>query len=96
MHLDLLHLLKELNPQLTYLLNYYLGAFKVFKTHISVNYLGLPLKAVLTTGNKYDSPFLPELLVSCELILADAGYDSETNRKACRKIKAKPIIAKER
>ncbi len=72
------------------------GAFKGFKTHLSVNWLGLPLKAILTTGNKHDSPFLPELLVPCELALADAGYDSETNRKACRKIKAKPIIAKNR
>jgi transposase len=70
------------------------GAFKGFKVHLSVNQQGLPLKAILTTGNKHDSPFLPELLVPCSLILADAGYDSENNRKTCRKIGAKPIIAK--
>ncbi len=75
---------------------YLRGAFKGFKTHLSVNQLGLPLKVILTTGNKHDSLFLPELLVSCELILADAGYDSESNRKACKEIKAKPIIAKNR
>ncbi len=72
------------------------GAFKGFKTHLSVNHLGLPLKAILTTGNKHDSPFLPELLVSGKLALADAGYDSEANRKACREKGAKPVIAKNR
>ena len=72
------------------------GPFKGFKTHLSVNQLGLPLKAILTTGNKHDSPFFPELLVACLMALADAAYDSETNRKACREIKAKPVIAKNR
>ncbi len=72
------------------------GAFKGFKTHLSVNQLGLPLKAILTTGNKHDSPFLLELLVSGKLALADAGYDSEANRKACREKGVKPVIAKNR
>ena len=72
------------------------GPFKGFKTHLSVNQLGLPLKAILTPGNKHDSPFLPKLLVPCEIIPADAGYDSNSNRKACRKIGAKPVIARNR
>lgn len=72
------------------------GPFKGFKIHLSVNQAGLPLKAILTTGNKHDSPFLPKLLVTCLMVLTDASYDSESNRKACRAIGAKPIIAKNR
>ncbi|KXA91856.1 hypothetical protein AKJ63_00695 [candidate division MSBL1 archaeon SCGC-AAA259D18] len=60
--------------------------FKGFKGHFSVNQLGLPLKTKVTTGNRHDSPFLPELIsgLGSNRVLADAGYDSRSNRKACR------------
>jgi hypothetical protein len=38
------------------------GKFRGFKLHAVVNQLGLPLKAVVTPGNRYGSPFLPSLL----------------------------------
>ncbi|MDI6883525.1 MAG: transposase, partial [Hadesarchaea archaeon] len=38
------------------------GPFKGFKVHVSVDQFGLPRKAVVTPGNRYDSPFLPELI----------------------------------
>jgi IS5 family transposase len=50
-----------------------------------VDQLGLPRKAVVTPGNRHDSPFLPELIAGQKPkhVLSDAGYDSENNRKAC-------------
>lgn len=71
------------------------GPFKGFKVHVSVDQLGLPRKALVTPGNRHDSPFLPEL-ISCQRakdVIADAGYDSKRNRKECEKIGAKPDIA---
>lgn len=72
------------------------GWFKGFKGHFSVNQLELPLKTRITTGNRHDSPFLPELVegLNPERILADAGYDSKENRKTCREMGAEPHIAK--
>jgi IS5 family transposase len=60
-----------------------------------VNQLGLPLRAMVTPGNRYDSPFLPKLIEDLEAayVLADAGYDSKTNSKAARVINAEPVIA---
>ena len=71
------------------------GMFKGFKVHISVNQLGLPLKALVTPGNRHDSPFLPELIggQKPKYVIGDAGYDSKKNRKACRDVGAKPCIA---
>ena len=71
------------------------GPFKGFKVHVSVDQLGLPRKALVTPGNKHDSPFLPELISGQEAkyVIADAGYDSKCNRKACMEIGAKPHIA---
>lgn len=71
------------------------GPFKGFKVHVAVDQLGLPRKALITPGNRHDSPFLPELIAGqkAKFVLGDAGYDSERNRKACRKIGAKPCIA---
>ncbi|MDI6820318.1 MAG: transposase, partial [Candidatus Hodarchaeaceae archaeon] len=40
------------------------GPFKGFKVHVSVDQLGLPRKALVTPGNRHDSPLLPELI--CE------------------------------
>jgi hypothetical protein len=71
------------------------GRFKGFKLHAVVNQLGLPLKAIVTTGNRFDSVFLPELIedLEAECVLADAGYHSLENLQAVRDIGAEPIIA---
>jgi transposase len=71
------------------------GKFRGFKLHAIVNQLGLPLKAVVTPGNRYDSPFLPGLLedLEADYVLADSGYDSKRNLNAVRAIGAKPVIA---
>ncbi len=71
------------------------GKFRGFKLHAAVNQLGLPLSAIVTPGNRYDSPFLPGLIedLEADYVLADAGYDSETNKTAARGIDAQPVIA---
>jgi transposase len=71
------------------------GPFKGFKIHIVVNQAGLPLKGLVTTGNCYDSPFLPKLIEDLEAgyVLADAGYNSKRNLKAVKDMGAVPVIA---
>jgi transposase len=71
------------------------GKFRGFKLHAAVNQLGLPLRALITPGNKYDSPFLPKLIedLEADYVLADAGYCSKQNIKAVRDIGAVPVIA---
>jgi hypothetical protein len=71
------------------------GPFKGFKLHVAVNQLGLPLKAIVTSGNRFDSVFLPKLIEDLEakFVLADAGYHSLENIKAVRAMGAVPIIA---
>jgi transposase len=71
------------------------GKFRGFKLHAAVNQLGLPLRAVVTSGNRYDSPFLPGLIedLEADYVLADAGYDSKTNYRAVKGIDAEPVIA---
>src|SRR3972149_3001380 len=71
------------------------GKFRGFKLHAAVNQLGLPLRAVVTPGNRYDSPFLPRLIedLEADYVLADAGYDSKTNYRAVKDIAAEPVIA---
>jgi len=71
------------------------GKFRGFKLHAAVNQLGLPLRAVVTSGNRYDSPFLPGLIedLEADYVLADAGYDSKTNNGAVKAIDAQPVIA---
>jgi hypothetical protein len=70
------------------------GKFRGFKLHSAVNQLGLPLRALVTPGNKYDSPFLPKLIEDLEAhyVLADAGYCSKQNIKAVKDIGAVPLI----
>jgi transposase len=72
-----------------------LGKFRGFKLHAAVNQLGLPLRALVTPGNKYDGPFLPRLIedLEADYVLADAGYDSKTNHRAVKAIDASPVIA---
>ncbi len=71
------------------------GRFKGFKLHVVVNQLGLPLKAIVSPGNRFDSIFLPKLLedLEAQYVLADAGYHSLENLKAVEAMGAKPIIA---
>jgi len=71
------------------------GKFRGFKLHAAVNQEGLPLRAVVTPGNRYDSPFLPQLIedLEADYVLADAGYDSKANVRAVEVIDAKPVIA---
>ncbi len=71
------------------------GKFRGFKLHAAVNQAGLPLRAVVTSGNKYDGPLFPDLIWDLEApyVLADAGYDSKENRHAAKVIDAKPVIA---
>jgi len=70
------------------------GFFLGFKVHTSVNQLGLPLRCKITPGNQHDSPHLPDLLVKSFMTLGDAGYDSRSNRYACRCIGSRPIFAR--
>jgi hypothetical protein len=53
------------------------------------------LRAVVTPGNRYDSPFFRGLIedLEADYFLADAGYDSKTNKEAAKSIDAKPVIA---
>jgi IS5 family transposase len=71
------------------------GHFKGFKLHAVVNQLGLPLKAIVTPGNRFDSIFLPKLLEDLEakFVLADAGYHSLQNIQAVKDMGAVPVIA---
>jgi hypothetical protein len=71
------------------------GPVKGFKLHVAVNQLGLPLNAIVTPANRFDSIFLPQLIEDLEAsyVLADAGYHSLANLEAVRAIGAKPVIA---
>lgn len=71
------------------------GPVKGFKLHLAVNQLGLPLKALVTPCNRFDSTFLPKLIkdLEADYVVADAGYDSLENIKAVKALGAVPIIA---
>jgi hypothetical protein len=71
------------------------GKFRGFKLHAAVNQLGLPLRALVTPGNRFDGPFLPRLIedLEAEYVLADGAYHSKANFKAVRAINAIPVIA---
>lgn len=47
------------------------------------------MRAIVTPGNRYDSPFLPGLIedLEADYVLADAGYS------AVKAIDAEPVIA---
>jgi len=71
------------------------GKFRGFKLHAVVNQLGLPLRALVTPGNRYDGPFLPKLIadLEAEYVLGDAAYHSKRNIGAVRAIDAVPVFA---
>ncbi|PTD93745.1 hypothetical protein C9439_06775 [archaeon SCG-AAA382B04] len=60
------------------------GAFKGFKVHLSVNQLGLPMRAEISKGNRHDTNYFEELLIDASKVLGDAGYDSRDNREVAR------------
>lgn len=70
------------------------GPFKGFKAHLSVNQLGLPMKAVVSRGNRHDMNYFRQLLVDASKVLGDAGYDSRENRQTARSRNIDPIIAR--
>ncbi len=71
------------------------GKFRGFKLHAVVNQLGLPLRALVTPGNRFDGPFLPRLIedLEADYVLADGAYCSKVNFKAVLAINAVPVIA---
>jgi len=64
------------------------------KIHAAVNPLGHPVRLRLTGANAADSPHLPALIAGIETdaVLADKGYDADTNRDAIRAQGAEPCI----
>jgi len=71
------------------------GKFRGFKLHAAVNQQGLPLRAIVTPGNRFDGPFLPKLIedLEADYVLADGAYCSKRNFKAVRDMGAVPVIA---
>jgi hypothetical protein len=71
------------------------GKFRGFKLHAAVNQLGLPLRALVTPGNRFDGPYLPRLIedLEADYVLADGAYHSKANFTAVRSINAVPVIA---
>lgn len=59
-----------------------------------MNPLGHPVRLHLTAANAADSPHLPALMAGIETaaVLADKGYDADTNREAIRAAGAEPCI----
>ena len=64
------------------------------KIHGVVNPLGHPVVLKVTGAEAADSPHLPGLIENLETdaVLADKGYDSDSNRAAIRDRGAKPCI----
>jgi putative transposase len=64
------------------------------KIHAAVNPLGQPVAMHLTGANAADSPHLPGLIAGVETtaVLADKGYDADSNREAIRDQGAEPCI----
>lgn len=61
------------------------GGFST-KIHIAVDALGNPLRFILTGGECHDSPHAAALIAgfSCEVLIADKGYDSALLIEAVR------------
>lgn len=64
------------------------------KIHAAVNPLGHPVAMPLSGANAADSPHLPALHASVPTtaVMADKGYDAESNREAIRRAGAEPCI----
>ena len=70
------------------------GKFRGFRLDAAVNQLGLPLRAIVMPGNRYDSPFLPKLILDLEAdyVLADAGYDSKQTTEPSRTLMLSQLL----
>ncbi|MFQ5819951.1 MAG: transposase [Candidatus Heimdallarchaeota archaeon] len=74
------------------------GWFYGYKLHILASCeTKLPVRAVLTRGNRHDAPLLPRLLKAQphtpgRYLLADAGYDSEENIATIWESGAAPLV----
>ena len=74
------------------------GWFYGYKLHLLASCeTKLPLRAVLTRGNRHDAPLLPRLLqrplhLADRFLLADAGYDSEENVAQIWESGATPLV----
>jgi hypothetical protein len=57
--------------------------------------LGLPLRAIVTSGNCSDGPFLPKLIddLEADCVLANAGYCSKRNFQTVTSMGAVAFIA---
>ena len=66
-----------------------------FKLHVAVDQEGLPLRTLVTPRNRYDSPVLPHLIQGLRpsIVVTDAGYDSNANRRAVKRVRAEPVTA---
>ena len=64
------------------------------KLHAAVTPLGHPVRLHLTGANAADSPHLPGLVAGIQTtaVLADKGYDADSNRQAIRGQGAEPCI----
>ena len=64
------------------------------KLRAAVNPPGHPVRLRSTGANAADSPHLPELIAGIETdaVLADKGYDADSNRDAIRAQGAEPCI----
>ncbi|MEK6812837.1 MAG: transposase [Nanoarchaeota archaeon] len=68
------------------------GPFFGFKLHASCDEYQVPLRAVFTTGNVYDSTQAEKILTPTERVGGDAAYDTQEIKKACRAQGSKPYF----
>ena len=68
------------------------GPFFGFKLHASCDEYQVPLRAVFTTGNIYDSTQAEQLLTLTKNVGGDAAYDTKAIKKACRAQGSKPYF----
>lgn len=64
------------------------------KVHVAVNALGQPVELIATPGQASDSKQFPRLLGDRrpEVVIGDAGYDSDANRRAAARAGAAAVI----
>ena len=66
---------------------------KSTKIHAKVDALGLPLKLILSEGQKHDAPYAKALIDEpCDKLLADKGYDSDDIREHLAKNEIEAVI----
>lgn len=68
------------------------GPFFGFKLHASCDEHQVPLRAVFTTGNVYDSTQAEKLLTPTKRVGGDSAYDTKAIKKACRAQGSKPYF----